>query len=100
MDRAGEKRPRPDRATTRVRVPAEPYRTVLVCAVIFFDAFGGFAISAFFKTAHYLPWGWGVAVRMRRVRVRNRVRLYLLVFLASVGRSSGMGTAGRVFTVI
>jgi len=37
---------------------------------------------------------------MRRVRVRNRVRLYLLVFLASVGRSTGMGTAGRVFTVI
>ena len=42
VDRAGEKRPRPDRAKTRVRVPAEPYRTVLVCAVIFFDDGGGF----------------------------------------------------------
>ena len=48
VDRAGEKTPRPDRPNVRVRVPAEPYRTVLVCAVIFFDAFGGFAISAFF----------------------------------------------------
>ena len=96
----GRKKNTPRPANTRVRFPAEPYRTVLVCAVIFFDAFGGFAISAFLKTARYLRWGWGVAVRMRRVRVRNRVRLYLLVFLASVGRSSGMGTAGRVFTVI
>ena len=44
----GRKKHTPRPANTRVRFPAEPYRTVLVCAVIFFDAFGGFAISAFF----------------------------------------------------
>ena len=41
VDRAGEKTPRPDRPNVRVRVPAEPYRTVLVCAVIFFYAWVG-----------------------------------------------------------
>jgi hypothetical protein len=69
VDRAGEKTPRPDRPNVRVRVPAEPYRTVLVCAVIFFDAFGGFAISRLARARSLSTFGAGWLAKIRCVRV-------------------------------